>query len=463
MGIELLPHQHKLADDIISRLAQFGLAIVQGEQRTGKTFTAIHAMDHIPGPHLIVTKKKPIKDIQGQIEAYEPLKEFHVINYESVHKAPKLKFGVICLDECHYGISGLPKDSKAHRGVSELFRRTGARAILMSGTTAIETKGQYFQELSCTGRGPWTRHKSYYEWYNPPGHYRDRSKGGGYGDLSKRVRIKGGQEVPDYKAVDDERVMKDLEPYLCGVTREQAGFQITESKVFKVFQKNDRLESLVKSAQGKVSFEVETSENVSVTLTPEGGAQSLQMAHMLAGGTFVETRLVPLPKPWKIGKDGEPIAFKEEKVRHRLSDRYDPTYRIRHILDKARDGCQYPIFTAYVGERDFVQDVIGSDRCTQDMEEFKSGAFQFWVGSLKSYAEGFDLSWLKGTQVIYSCTWSGAAHAQILDRQLKFTRTEVAKVAVMLLHGSVDADVLGAVTDKKDFNAKVYERISRSR
>jgi hypothetical protein len=68
------------------------------------------------------------------------------------------------------------------------------------------------------------------------------------------------------------------------------------------------------------------------------------------------------------------------------------------------------------------------------------------------------MSWLTGSMILYSLTWSGAKYSQVCDRQLNFHRKDVAKVGVPLLVGGVDEGVYKAVSSKCDYNAGMYDK-----
>jgi len=72
-------------------------------------------------------------------------------------------------------------------------------------------------------------------------------------------------------------------------------------------------------------------------------------------------------------------------------------------------------------------------------------------------AEGVDLSWLTGSMILYSLSFSGSKFSQVCDRQLKHDRINQAKVAVPLLKGGVDGHVLEAVRAKRSYNATMFK------
>ena len=92
---------------------------------------------------------------------------------------------------------------------------------------------------------------------------------------------------------------------------------------------------------------------------------------------------------------------------------------------------------------------------TTDMEEFKDTDIQLWVGSIQSYSEGFDLSWLEGSMILYSLNYRGSTFLQVINRMANYKRVDPIKVHV-LLHG-FDFHVFDAVSKKQNFNSRYFD------
>ena len=103
------------------------------------------------------------------------------------------------------------------------------------------------------------------------------------------------------------------------------------------------------------------------------------------------------------------------------------------------------MLTNYVKERELLGGFFG-DIATDNLDELReSDKFRIFYGSISANAEGVDMSWLDGSQILYSLNWSGSRFSQVCDRQLNYFRKEEAKVAVPFLEGGLDQDVLEAV------------------
>lgn len=435
----LMPHQKTVVDQIRDVLIHKGICLLAGETRSGKSLCALAVGLGLKGPVLFVTKKKAIGSVEGDLARLGG-GDVTVINSESLHKVEQRLWALVVVDECHHGVSGYPRPSKAWKAVKRQISASGAYVLLMSGTAAIESKAQLFYEFALGGsRGPWGRYRDFYSWWHHPGHYKDGRTCGGYGVVGATKKTgRGGPawsagEVTDYSQVRECRVDKDLEGYVVTMTREDAGHKVLEATVLPVELENEELAKLIRKVKRDKVVEV----GGETYAFDKGPAQVLQACHMIAGGTM------------PVG-DGSAM---------RLPDEFDPMYRVRWIAEGIRPGRSYVVLTHYVEERAFVEeglrdmgvDVIGS---LEWLEYVGTGVF---VGSLGSLAEGVDMSWLTGSMILYSLSFSGSKFSQVCDRQLKFNRVSPAKVAVPLLKGGVDSAVLGAVRMKKNYNATMFK------
>ena len=124
-------------EDIIRRATDMvkshGFVYLAMEVRTGKTLTSLGICKEVGAKNvLFLTKKKAISSIQGDYDMYAPNYDLTVINYESMHKAPQVKWDVVVLDEAH-GLGAFPKPSKRAKAVFTLIKKTRAKVILLSG------------------------------------------------------------------------------------------------------------------------------------------------------------------------------------------------------------------------------------------------------------------------------------------------------------------------------------------
>ena len=436
MNIELMPHQKRASDEIMANLDK-GVVLLAGETRSGKSLTALTVCKEIGGRVLFVTKKKAIESIEGDISLLwgdEP-NNVTVINFERL-RGLNGPFSFVVVDESHNFVSSYPKESAARREVKRLVG--DAPVLVMSGTPSIEGSAKLYGQMTLGKSGPWSGYPTFYQWWFAPGHYKDNRPCGGYGiqdavkSTGRRVNAWDNKPPTDYSQVDEERVLDEVEPYVVRMTREEAGYKVQDATIIPVELKNTLISGLIRDL-----IKTKVCNELGIVLD-KGPAQVLQCCHMLAGGTY-----------------------KREGEAEVLPDRYDPAYRARWIakgMDKAKS---YAILTAYIEERSFVAGHLRLMGHTvhDELDELKESGSGCFVGSLSSLSEGVDMSWLTGSQILYSLSWSGAKFSQICDRQLNYKREKPAKVAIPLLKGGVDKRVFDAVSSKCNFNAGFYGKL----
>ena len=110
--------------DIISRgadiISTHGFLYLAMEVRTGKTLTSLGICQQLNVENvLFLTKKKAMSSINDDLDKM-CLTSFTMftINYESIHKIPKVKWDVIICDEAH-SMGAFPKPNKRAKQVKD--------------------------------------------------------------------------------------------------------------------------------------------------------------------------------------------------------------------------------------------------------------------------------------------------------------------------------------------------------
>ncbi len=422
MEFKLRQHQQNAVDAARPILTDRGVVLLALEMRLGKTLCALQLASEIEGNILFVTKKAAIPSILADSELMGGFGDrLTVCNYEGLHKLKFGGFSVVVLDEVHR-LSAFPKPCKAARLVRGICAGA-AKVVMLSGTPAIESSSQWFNIFWATARGPWVAFGSgpmaFYKWF----------KGGGYG-IPTPIRISGGQEVESYKRVS-EVVASEVAPYAVCMTQQEVGFK-QRAQVVPHLIDDSRALSLGDEIEREGILEIEDR-----AIVAENPAAILQKKAMICGGTVLDD-------------DGEVL---------RIGNRA----KLDYMVERLSEDRQYAIFTQYIAERDLILDEmhkIGRS-AGDDMEAFKAGDFDIFVGSIKRYCEGVDLSWLDGAMVIYSLTFSGSTYSQILDRMCNWERREPIKVHVLMVRGSVEEGIFDAVSSKQSFNESFYKKAKR--
>ena len=172
------------------------------------------------------------------------------INYESMHKAPDLKWDLIICDEAH-SLGAFPKPNKRAKSVRDLILKTKAKVILLSGTPSPESYSQMYHQVYGINGNPFQAFKNFYRF------------------CDKYVKVKerkiNGLMIRDYSN-GSQAIIDDLKPYTISFTQKDAGF-VTETteNVLKV-ELNESTYNLAK--QLKNNLVVEGSEEVILADTP---------------------------------------------------------------------------------------------------------------------------------------------------------------------------------------------------
>ena len=417
--MNFLPHQTKALDLARPILRAHGVVVLALGCRCGKSFISLQLASEVAngGKILFITKKAALGSVRN--DAAELGVEIVATNYESLHKLEVGPWAVVIFDEFHR-VGAYPKSCLAAKAIQRI---TGpAKCILLSATPAIESGAQWFHAFWATNRGPWAAYRSFYKWHKDFG-------------VPGSIFIAGGQEVKTYDEVRPE-VLTHVLKYCVSMDQQEAGFK---QKTQVIVHKIDNNLAVKFGAEIKENGLVRIGERVVLAENP---AAILQKSAMACGGTLIDDQ-------------GE--AF----ICHGLGE----NVKIDYMAKKLDKNKQFAIFTQYIFERDHIINGLRlrGFECGDDMDEFKAGAFKIFVGSIKRFCEGVDLSWLNGAMIIYSLTFSGSTYEQILNRMNKFDRIDPIKVHVLLVAGSIEEYVFKAVSEKKNFNTAFYKMAKDAR
>jgi hypothetical protein len=412
----LMPHQERAVEEARVILAKNKVVYLALDCRVGKSMAGLTLANGLKSDSkagiLVLTRKKAIESILGDAKALGlDSEDLVVTNYESAHKVDHGRFGAVILDECH-SLSGYPKPGKAAKEARRLCLSANG-IIMMSATPAIESGSQWFHQFWATGRGLGQGYAGFYKWFKDYG-------------VPKKIRIAGGREVNDYSEVRQE-VHDHVKKYCVTVTQEEAGFKVKPEVVVHRIEDDESVQMGKRICKHGI---LELGERVVVAENP---AASQQKAAMICGGTVLDD-------------EGGRFEFISEKA--------------SYLLNRVKDGRRLVVFTAWVAERDMLIRLLKEHgwRAGEDMEALERGELDVFVGSLKRYSEGVNLAWLTdGAMVLYSLSFSGATYHQVLNRMIRYDRVEPVKVHVLLVKDSVEEKIYNAVSQKRDYQARVYE------
>jgi len=207
----MIPRAHQTvgAAWALDTIRQHGLAYLSWKERTGKTLTALLTAEHSKMKRiLIVTKKKAIPGWEDTLKEWKHVKNYRVINYESIHKLNPDFYDFIILDESHHAISSVGKPSKTWKTVKRFTM--GKPILYLSATPYAEHVGLIYHQLKLSD---WTPLKfiNFYRFF-------DR-----YGIPHKTRTPYGLQET--YSKYQTEDVLKQIEHLFNFKTRQDVGIE----------------------------------------------------------------------------------------------------------------------------------------------------------------------------------------------------------------------------------------------
>ena len=203
------PHQTTGSAWALDTIREYGLAYLIWKERTGKTLTALLTAEHSKAKSiLVVTKKRAIPGWEETLKEWKHVKQFRVINYESIHKLSPNAYDFIILDEAHHAISSVGRPSKTWKAV-KLFTK-GKPILYLSATPYAEHIGLIYHQLKLSD---WTPLKfiNFYNFFRKYG-------------VSHKTRTPYGL-VETYTKYKTEEVLKKIEHLFNMKSRKDVGIE----------------------------------------------------------------------------------------------------------------------------------------------------------------------------------------------------------------------------------------------
>lgn len=376
------------------------------EVRTGKTLTSLGIAQKLGAKNvLFLTKKKAIPSIEYDYSLLDPGYNISVINYESMHKLPNIKWDIIIGDEAH-GMGAFPKPSKRAKDLNKLIYRTKARVILLSGTPTPESYSQMYHQVYGIANNPFSKYRNFYAFAQD------------YVKLtSKRIN---GYEIKDYGG-GLRHILDVMAPYTISYSQEEAGFVVETTE--KVLEVSLQPYTYAIMNQLKAKLVVEGKEEV---ILADTAVKLMMKIHQLSSGT---------------------VKFESGN-----SKVIDDT-KARFIKDKFTNQ-KIGIFYKFKEELNALKSVF-KDKLTESVEEFdttdKSIALQIVSGR-----EGISLR-MAESLVYYNIDFSATSYWQSRDRMTTKDRLRN-NVYWIFAKGGIESDIYKAVTKKKDYTLSHFKR-----
>ena len=401
--MELYEHQEELINQAKPILRKYKLVYIAAETRTGKTLAAIHLLKDDFKKILVVTKKKAISSWNSDIKLSK-VKNFDVINYESIHKMDSKEYDVIVLDEAH-SIGSYPKPSQRAKQLKEMAKDKSI--VYLSATPSAETYSQIFHQLWVSSFTPFEE-KSFYQWYK------------NYGE-DDSIFING-MFIKQYKASHGEMIMDRINHLIVTMTKEKANFDVFVNERIHQVEVNENYLNALDYFRNNRIITIDGNEIVAET-----SASALNKLHQLNGGTI--------------------------KVNDKLS-LIVSNHKVNYIKENLGNDEKIVILCNYIKERDLLLTRLANS--TDEVEEFKNGSFKYFIGHIKTFSEGVDFSYAD-SMIIYSLNFSATTYLQSKERLANKKRVKPIVVHYLFTKGGIDEYIYQAVSNKMNFTNSYYK------
>tara|TARA_R100000231_G_scaffold40994_4_gene35753 strand:- start:382 stop:1611 length:1230 start_codon:yes stop_codon:yes gene_type:complete len=399
-------YQLEIIDKGMGLIMKHGFVYLGMEVRTGKTLTSLGiAQKMFMNNVLFITKKKAITSIEKDYKLLSPKFKLIVINYESLHKIPDIKWDMIICDEAH-SLGAFPKPNKRAKAVKDIIYKTRAKVILLSGTPTPESYSQIYHQVYGIPTNPFKDCINFYKFAHKYVRIRERKINGLY--------------IRDYSKGTD-KIVDIMKSYTLNFSQKEAGFKTTiKEKVLHVDMDGLTYELTKKLKLDRV---IEGEEEVVLADTP---VKLMTKLHQLYSGTV-----------------------KFESGNFMVLDYSKAIYIKNNFADK-----KIAIFYKFKAELDALQ-IILHDNLTTDIEEFKSTDKNIAL-QIVSGREGISLKEAEHI-VYYNIDFSATSYWQSRDRMTTKNRLKNS-VYWLFARGGIEDDIYKAVTKKKDYTVKHFKK-----
>ena len=404
--LKLRPYQKTIIELGKQTLLTRGFVYLAMEVRTGKTLTSLGIADKVKAKNvLFVTKKKAISSIEDDFHLLKPSFDLTTINYESLHKLPKIKWDVIVCDEAH-SMGAFPKPSKRAKQVKLLIQGCNPYVILLSGTPTPESFSQMYHQIYGIPTNPFGRYKNFYRFCDDY--------------VNVKVKPINGLNIRDYSQ-GYETILKKMQPYTINFSQKNAGFKVETTEDILYVRMKDETYSLAKKLQKTLVIEGKT--EVIMGDTP---VKLMSKLHQIYSGT------VKFESGNSMVLDLSKAKFIKEK-----------------FLNK-----KIAIFYKFKEELNAIKEVYGETISTElsvFKDTDKSIALQIVSGR-----EGISLKEADAL-IYYNIDFSATSYWQSRDRMTTKERLKN-KVYWIFAEKGIENKIYKAVTKKKDYTLKHFKR-----
>jgi hypothetical protein len=405
--IQFRPYQSQIIREGSDILWKHGFLYLAMEVRTGKTLTALGICQRMGARNvLFITKKKAISSIESDVHTLDADFNCITINYESLHKVPKVGWDIIICDEAH-SMGAFPKPSKRAKQVREMIAKNkSCCVILMSGTPTPESRSQIYHQLYGIPGNPFSKYKNFYRFADDY--------------VSVRQRKINGHMIADYSHGLNS-IMTAIDPYTITYSQREAGFKGTIK------------ENVLYVTMAPVIYKVADQLKKDLVVQGEG--------EVILGDTPVKlmTKLHQLYSGTVKFESGNAVVLDRSKA---------------EFIKKHFEGKKIGIFYKFKAELRALKEVFGDTLC-ETLDEFNSTDKHIAL-QVVSGREGISLR--KADFIVYyNIDFSATSYWQSRDRRTTKDRPDN-QVYWVFSKGGIEDSVYKAVQAKKTFTSQYFKK-----
>jgi len=405
-SVKFRDYQTKIIYDGAKILSEHGFLYLAMEVRTGKTLTSLGiASKTCIGNVLFLTKKKAMSSIEADYNMLAPMYDLTVMNYESLHKLPDTKWELIICDEAH-SMGAFPKPSLRAKQVRDLIKKNNSKVILLSGTPTPESYSQMYHQVYGIPNNPFNHCTNFYKFAE------------GYVDV-KQKKVNG-MFINDYSRGHDV-ILSAMKPYTINYSQKEAGFKVeTKEHIIEVEMKPSTYK-LIKRLERDLVI-----EGVANDIVADTPVKLMMKLHQMYSGTIKF-------------ESGDSMILDMSKA--------------QFIYDNFI-GQRAAIFYKFKEELNALKAVYG-DQLTTELDEFNNSHKTIAL-QIVSGREGISLR-NADSLIFYNIDFSATSYWQARDRMTTKDRLE-SDVYWIFAKGGIERDIYKAVSNKKDFTRKHFEK-----
>ena len=397
-------------NDIIAKgtevISDYGFLYLAMEVRTGKTLTSLGIVDKVGATNaLFITKKKAMQSIIEDYDNLKPNFPLYVINYESLHKLPKLNWDMVICDEAHT-MGAFPKPSKRAKQVRDIVFDCNSKVIFLSGTPTPESFSQMYHQVYSLRKNPFSHHKSFYKFASE--------------FVNVFQRKIGSHMINDYSR-GSAKILDVMQPYMISYSQKEAGFKVeTKETVLHCAMSKETYDL---ANRLKKDLVIEGSEEI---ILADTAVKLMSKLHQIYSGTVKF-------------ESGNSMVIDLSKGQ---------------FIKKKFDGKKIGIFYKFKEELNVLKKVYKDD-LTTDLEEFnttdKNIALQIVSGR-----EGISLR-QADCLVFFNIDFSATSYWQARDRMSTKDRLHNQVYWIFSIDG-IESDIYKAVSKKKNYTVRHFKR-----